>query len=151
MKKSFKKIICTIICSISILLIFTCSFLYIYSLHNHINNTFFSILELSNGAFILISVIVAFAYIKISIDQWFPDNDDDMMSIKDRIILIISIITAVICGGLFIITIIYNNLTAQITSKIDNMRLTMLLLTMFNTFVAYAYYQYYQVLKFNNK
>ncbi|MBR2024807.1 MAG: hypothetical protein IKA02_03240 [Clostridia bacterium] len=146
-----KKSICSVIFSISILFLLIGAFLYVYSLNNYVNETFFGVLEFVNGAFILISAIVSFVYIEISVNEWFSDDDNDMMSIKDRVILAITICMAVTCGVLFIGTIIYNNATAQAVSKIDNMRLTTLILSMFNTFVAYAYYQNYQVLKNNTK
>lgn len=147
MKNFIKSLTCVIVCIISLLLVVFLSFLYIYSLHNQVNGTFFYVFEFFVGLFILISIILSFAYIKIPIDDWFSDTDSDIMSLKNRIILTVSVIFVVLCGIIFVFTIIYNNLTEHIATDLDNMRLSSLLLIMFNTFVSYAYYQNYQALK----
>lgn len=104
-----------------------------------------SIIMLINVAIIALSLLLGFCVIKISIDQWFPDADSDIMSMKDRVLVATVGVITLICAGMFVLTIIYDNVNSIRTTETDNMLLRMLMLIIANTFMAFAYYQHFRV------
>lgn len=95
----------------------------------------------------ILALIIGFGFIKITVNQWFPDGDSDKMAMKDRILVVIVFLISMLCVGAFVLTIIWNNINAVNVTEVDNMKLRFLLLTMANAYMAFAYYQHFQVLK----
>ena len=114
---------------------------------NYKTDTFNSVpwIMVVNVIVIALSLILGFSVIKCSIDQWFQKDNSDIMSIKDKILIIFVILITIICAGIFVLTIIDNNINSVRTTEIDNMRLRMLMLMLANTYMAYAYYQHFQI------
>jgi len=98
-----------------------------------------------NVIVIVLSLIIGFSVIKCSIDQWFQNDSSDIMSIKDKLLIASVVLITIICAGIFVLTIIYNNINSVRTTELDNMRLRMLMLILANTYMAYAYYQHFQI------
>ena len=94
---------------------------------------------------IVLSLIIGFSVIKCSIDQWFQNDSSDIMSIKDKLLIASVVLITIICAGIFVLTIINNNINSVRTTELDNMRLRMLMLILANTYMAYAYYQHFQI------
>ena len=67
------------------------------------------------------------------------------MSIKDKLLIASVVLITIICAGIFVLTIINNNINSVRTTELDNMRLRMLMLMLANTYMAYAYYQHFQI------
>lgn len=100
-----------------------------------------------NVAIVLFSVVIGFCVIKISIDKWFGNGENDTMALKDRVLIIVVSVITVICVGLFILTILYNNINSIRVDELDNMKLRILMFILANTYVSFAYYQHFQVAK----
>ncbi len=98
-----------------------------------------------NVVVIALSLIIGFGVIKCSIDQWFQNGISDIMSTKDKILIVSVALITIICAGIFVLTIINNNINSVRTTEADNMRLRMLMLMIANTYMAYAYYQNFQI------
>ena len=98
-----------------------------------------------NVIVIALSLIIGFSVIKCSIDQWFQNDSSDIMSIKDKLLIASVVLITIICAGIFVLTIINNNINSVRTTELDNMRLRMLMLILANTYMAYAYYQHFQI------
>ena len=98
-----------------------------------------------NVIVIVLSLIIGFSVIKCSIDQWFQNDSSDIMSIKDKLLIASVVLITIICAGIFVLTIINNNINSVRTTELDNMRLRMLMLILANTYMAYAYYQHFQI------
>lgn len=111
---------------------------------NQIPN-FITITMWVNAIIIVIALIVGFGVIQISVDQWFPDGDGDMMAMKDRILVAIVVCITIVCGGMFILTIVNNNISLTPVEVFDNVKLDMLMCILANTYVAFAYFQHFRV------
>ena len=98
-----------------------------------------------NVIVIVLSLIIGFSVIKCSVDQWFQNDSFDIMSIKDKLLIASVVLITIICAGIFVLTIINNNINSVRTTELDNMRLRMLMLILANTYMAYAYYQHFQI------
>lgn len=105
-----------------------------------------SILMLANFIIIVLSLIIGCSVINVSIDQWFPKNNSGIMLTKDKVLTAIVVLITMICAGIFVLTILYDNMNF-ITDESDTMFLRMLMLIMANSYMAYAYYQHFQVVK----
>ena len=95
--------------------------------------------------FIVFAIVLGWGVLKISIDQWFSGDDGDIMSIKDRFLIFIMVAISLICGGIFVLTIVRNNIDSIRVTEIDNIMLRILMLILANSYVSYAYYQHFQV------
>lgn len=107
-----------------------------------------ALLMIANAVIIVLAVILGFCVIKISVDQWFPNGSSDIMSTKDKVLVTIVALITLICAGIFVLTIVNNNINSIRTGELDNMRLRVLVLVIANTFMAFSYYQHFQVVKF---
>ena len=103
---------------------------------------------LINAIVVVLSLVLGYCVIKISVDQWFPNGAADIMSVKDRVLVTIVILVTVICAGVFVCAIVKNNFLSISVTELDNMLLRMLMLIIANTFMAFAYYQHFQVVQF---
>ena len=103
------------------------------------------LIMLINVAIIVLALILGHTVIRISVDQWFQNNDSDVMTLKDKVLVTLTLLITVTCVGVFVLTIIYNNVKSIRTTESDNMLLRMLMLIIANTFMAFAYYQHFQV------
>ena len=140
-----KKFLCLLFCVLGC--IFFALWVTTYIMLNYKTDTFNSVpwIMVVNVIVIALSLILGFSVIKCSIDQWFQKDNSDIMSIKDKILIIFVILITIICAGIFVLTIIDNNINSVRTTEIDNMRLRMLMLMLANTYMAYAYYQHFQI------
>ena len=140
-----KKFLCLLFCVLGC--IFFAFWVTTYIMLNYKTDTFNSVpwIMVVNVIVIALSLILGFSVIKCSIDQWFQKDNSDIMSIKDKILIIFVILITIICAGIFVLTIIDNNINSVRTTEIDNMRLRMLMLMLANTYMAYAYYQHFQI------
>ncbi len=102
---------------------------------------------LFNVAVITVSLIIGCCVVDVSIDQWFPGDGSDIMSTKDRLLIIAVGVIVFVCAATFVLTIANNNINAAVVTEVDNMKLRMLMLIMANTFMAYAYYQHFEVVR----
>ena len=98
-----------------------------------------------NAIIVVVAIIVGFGVIQISIDQWFSNGDGDMMTMKDRILVAIAFFITVICGGIFVLTILNNNISGTPIGVFENIKLDMLMCILADTYVAFAYYQHFCV------
>ena len=143
-----KKFLCILFCILGSSFILFWSVAYIaFKCKTQIPEMFLFIM-IVNAAIILLSIIIGLYVIKVSVAQWFPYGDSDLMVKKDMILIMIAVLIALICGGVFVFTIINNNFSATETTEFDNMLLRMLMLIMANDFMAFSYYQHFQVIKF---
>ncbi len=140
-----KKFLCLLFCVLGC--IFFAFWVTAYIMLKYKTDTFNSVpwIMVVNVIVIALSLILGFSVIKCSIDQWFQKDNSDIMSIKDKILIIFVILITIICAGIFVLTIIDNNIGSVRTTEIDNMRLRMLMLMLANTYMAYAYYQHFQI------
>ena len=140
-----KKFLCLLFCVLGC--IFFAFWVTTYIMLKYETDTFNSVpwIMVANVIVIALSLILGFSVIKCSIDQWFQKDNSDIMSIKDKILIIFVILITIICAGIFVLTIIDNNIGSVRTTEIDNMRLRMLMLMLANTYMAYAYYQHFQI------
>lgn len=143
-----KKFLCLLFCILGCL--FACFWTVTYVVLGYQEHThrFTELLMVANVAIFVLALILEFCVIKISVDQWFPDGDSDIMSIKDKVLLTIVVLITLICAGIFVLTIVNNNINAIRVSESDNMRLRALMLVIANAFMAFSYYQHFQVVKF---
>lgn len=142
-----KKFLCMLFCILGCLFTVLFGVLFVTNYGEQSIPKFASTLVIVSYFIISVSIIIGFAVINVSVDQWFKDTTSDMMSIKDRILLVAVILITLGCCGIFILTIVYNNINSIRVTETDNMFLRIPLLIMGNTFMAYAYYQHYQVVK----
>jgi hypothetical protein len=98
-----------------------------------------------NAIIVVVAIVVGFGVIQISIDQWFSNSDGDIMTMKDRILIAIVLCITAICGGIFVLTIVNNNISSTPIGIFDNTKLDILMCVLANTYVAYAYYQHFCV------
>ena len=98
-----------------------------------------------NAIIVVVAIVIGFGVIQISIDQWFSNSDGDIMTMKDRILIAIVFCITAICGGIFVLTIVSNNISGTPIGVFDNMKLDMLMCILANTYVAFAYYQHFRV------
>jgi len=144
-----KKFLCLLFCILGCLFTVLFGVLFVTNYAEHNIPKLVSVLTTISSVIVFVSLIIGFAVIDVSVDQWFPDADatSGMMSIKDRILLVAAMLITLGCMGIFILTILYNNINAIRTTETDNMFLRMLLLITANTIMAFAYYQHFKVLK----
>ncbi len=98
-----------------------------------------------NAIIVVVAIVVGFGVIQVSIDQWFSDGDGDIIAIKDRILIAIVFFITVICGGIFVLTIVSNNISGTPIGVFENIKLDMLMCILADTYVAFAYYQHFRV------
>ncbi len=98
-----------------------------------------------NAIIVVVAIVVGFGVIQISIDQWFSNSDGDIMTMKDRILVAIAFFITVICGGIFVLTILDNNIRGTQIGIFENIKLDMLMCILADTYVAFAYYQHFCV------
>lgn len=140
-----KKILCLLFCIFGFLFALFWMITYIvYNNKDQIPN-FITIIMCINIIFGVLALILGFCVIKVSIDQWFPNGDGDVVTVKDRVLIIIVFVITFICGGLFVLTIINNNINSIRVEEFDNIKLRILMLIMANTYISFAYYQHFQV------
>ena len=94
---------------------------------------------IANIVVIALALIIGFSVVKLTVNDWFQNDRSDIMSTKDKTLIVSVALITVICMGLFMLTIIYNNINAVNTTEADNMRLRMLMLMIANTYMAFAY------------
>ena len=142
-----KRILCIVFCGVATT--FSVLWTIIYAVSRVKKNLPHSInvIIAINLLFILASIIIGFCVIKVSIDQWFDNGGSDILDMKDRVLIWIELVISIICCGLFICTIVQNNINGIAVTEIDNIKLRMLLLIMANSYVAYAFFQSFQVIK----
>lgn len=140
-----KKVVCLIFCALGILFMAFWTFMYIFSCGKTSIPTPYHIVMIINIAIIGLSIVIGCTVIKVSIDQWFASNKDDVLSVKDRIIFRIVLYISIICMAIFISTIVTNNLNSVKVTEADNFGLQSLMLIMANSYMSYAYYQHLQV------
>ena len=140
-----KKFLCLLFCILGSLFAAFWTVAYVVLRYKENIQKFIPVIMLINAALIILSLILGFSVIKIHIDQWFQSNDSDIMSTKDKVLLITVLLITIICAGIFILTIVYNNIHAIRVSELDNMLLRTLMIIIANTFMSFAYYQHFQV------
>ena len=101
-----------------------------------------------NAIFIILTLIVGFCVVKISVDQWFLNSKNDRMSLKDRVLVVVALVITVICCVLFIVQVVYCNINKIEPTEFGDIISCACMFTMANTWVSFAYYQHYQVAKF---
>ena len=140
-----KKFLCLLFCILGC--IFFAFWVTTYIMLKYKSDTFNSVpwIMVVNVIVIALSLILGFSVIKCSIDQWFQNDSSDIMSIKDKLLIASVVLITIICAGIFVLTIINNNINSVRTTELDNMRLRMLMLILANTYMAYAYYQHFQI------
>lgn len=142
-----KRTVCLLFCVIgSVSTVFWMA-TYILHCNKDMIPTFMTAIMWISAIVSILALIIGFGFIKITVDQWFPDGDSDKMAMKDRILVVIMFLISMLCVGAFVLTIIWNNINAVNVTEVDNMKLRFLLLTMANAYMAFAYYQHFQVLK----
>ena len=142
-----KRILCLLFCVIGCVYTVFWRATYILHYNKDIIPTFMTVIIWISAIVIFLALIIGFGFIKITVNQWFPDGDSDKMSMKDRILVVIVFLISVVCIGAFVLTIIWNNMNAVNVTEVDNMKLRFLLLTIANSYMTFAYYQHFQVLK----
>ena len=143
-----KKFLCLLFCILGCLFaVFWIITYVVLSYKEHIHR-FTELLMIANVAIIVLALILGSCVIKISVDQWFPNGDSDIMSTKDKVLLTIVVLTTLICASIFVLTIVNNNINSIKTGELDNMRLRVLMIVIANTFMAFSYYQHFQVVRF---
>ena len=141
MKKFFCLLFCVLGCSFFVFWIIT------YIIVNFKDDTSKIVpwIMIVNVVVIVLSVVIGFGVLKLSVDNWFQNDDSDIMSNRDKILVVSVGVITLICAGTFVFTIIYNNMNAVNTTEADNMQLRMLMLLIANSWMAFAYYQHFQI------
>lgn len=140
-----KKFLCLLFCVLGCLFFAFWVTMYVIPNHKTCSSNLVSWIMVVNVIVIVLSLIIGFSVIKCSIDQWFQNDNSDIMSIKDKLLILSVVLITIICAGIFVLTIINNNINSVRTTETDNMRLRMLMLMLANTYMAYAYYQHFQI------
>lgn len=140
-----KKFLCLLFCILGCLFFAFWVTMYVISNDKAGLSNLVSWIMIVNVIVIVLSLIIGFSVIKCSIDQWFQNDSSDIMSIKDKLLIASVVLITIICAGIFVLTIINNNINSVRTTELDNMRLRMLMLILANTYMAYAYYQHFQI------
>ena len=140
-----KKFLCLLFCVLGCLFFAFWVTMYVISNDKTGLSNLVSWIMIVNVIVIVLSLIIGFSVIKCSVDQWFQNDSSDIMSIKDKLLIASVVLITIICAGIFVLTIINNNINSVRTTELDNMRLRMLMLILANTYMAYAYYQHFQI------
>ena len=140
-----KKILCLLFCTLGCLFMAFLGIAYIVFYNSIQIPDFITTIIWINAIIVVIAIVVGFGVIQISIDQWFPDGDGDVMTMKDRILVAIAFFITVICGGIFVLTILNNNISGTPIGVFENIKLDMLMCILADTYVAFAYYQHFCV------
>ena len=140
-----KKILCLLFCTLGCLFMAFFGIAYIVFYNSIQIPDFITTIIWINAIIVVIAIVVGFGVIQISIDQWFPDGDGDVMTMKDRILIAIAVFITLICGGLFVLTILDYNLRGAPIQIFENIKLDMLMCILADTYVAFAYYQHFCV------
>ena len=140
-----KKFLCLLFCVLGCLFFAFWVTMYVISNDKTGLSNLVSWIMIVNVIVIVLSLIIGFSVIKCSIDQWFQNDSSDIMSIKDKLLIASVVLITIICAGIFVLTIINNNINSVRTTELDSMRLRMLMLILANTYMAYAYYQHFQI------
>lgn len=140
-----KKFLCLLFCVLGCLFFAFWVTMYVIPNHKTGSSDLVSWIMIVNVIVIVLSLIIGFSVIKCSIDQWFQNDNSDIMSRKDKLLITSVVLITIICAGIFVLTIINNNINSVRTTELDNMRLRMLMLILANTYMAYAYYQHFQI------
>lgn len=142
-----KKAICTVFLIFGLaFIVFWCVML-IYFFKKEIAPSWVNIPLIANNCLFILELILGFFVIKVPIDQWFSNDDSDIMSEKDRILIIAVIGITAVCVGLYLIPSLYRNINAIRATERDNMKMKMLTDIVINTIASFVFYQDYQVLK----
>ena len=141
-----KRVLCLFFCILGILFMSFGIVAYIFYHNKNCIPKYINTIMLVNMFFIVFAIVLGWGVLKISIDQWFSGDDGDIMSIKDRFLIFIMVAISLICGGIFVLTIVRNNIDSIRVTEIDNIMLRILMLILANSYVSYAYYQHFQVL-----
>ena len=142
-----KKFLCLLFCILGCLFIAFWIVAYFAFSSKALTQRFTSLIMLINVAVVVLSLVLGSCVIEISVDQWFQNDNSEIMSTKDKVLVTIVVLITVICAGVFICTIVYNNFHSIRVTESDNMLLRMLMLIIANTFMAFAYYQHFQVVQ----
>ena len=140
-----KKFLCLLFCVLGCLFFAFWVTMYVVPNHKIGSSNLVSWIMIVNVIVIVLSLIIGFSVIKCSIDQWFQNDNSDIMSTKDKLLITSVVLITIICAGIFVLTIINNNINSVRTTELDSMRLRMLMLILANTYMAYAYYQHFQI------
>ena len=140
-----KKSLCLLFCIIGCLSMAFWGITYIVLYNSNQIPDFITPMMWINAIIVVVAIVVGFGVIQISIDQWFSNSDGDIMTMKDRILIAIVLCITAICGGIFVLTIVNNNISSTPTGIFDNTKLDILMCVLANTYVAYAYYQHFCV------
>ena len=140
-----KKILCLLFCIIGCLFMAFWGIAYIVLYNSNQIPNFITPMMWVNAIIVVVAIVVGFGVIQISIDQWFSDGDGDIVTMRDRILIAIVLFITAICGGIFVLTIVSNNISGTPIGVFDNMKLDMLMCILANTYVAFAYYQHFRV------
>ena len=140
-----KKILCLLFGALGCLFMAFWGIAYIVFYNSNPIPDFVTTVMWINAIIVVVAIVVGFGVVQISIDQWFPDGDGDVMTMKDRILIAIVVFITLICGGLFVLTILNNNISGTPIGIFENIKLDMLMCILANTYVAFAYYQHFRV------
>ena len=140
-----KKILCLLFCALGCLFMAFWGIAYIVFYNSNPIPDFVTTVMWINAIIVVIAIVVGFGVIQISIDQWFSNGDGDMMTMNDRILVAIAFFITVICGGIFVLTILNNNISGTPIGVFENIKLDMLMCILADTYVAFAYYQHFCV------
>ena len=107
-----KRILCLLFCVIGFVSAVFWMATYILHYNKDIIPTFMTVIMWISAIAIFLALIIGFGFIKITVNQWFPDGDGDKMSMKDRILVVIVFLISMVCIGALVLTIIWNNINA---------------------------------------
>ena len=146
-----KKMICICLAIIGSLgaLFWILTYAWLFNKTATIYEDIITLVMLVNLVLVVFEILLGGCFIKISINQWFPDGEDDFMTKKDKFLVIIAVAITVLCVGLFISTILHNNINSIRVEALDNMKLRILMFILANTYTSFYYFQCFQV--FNSK
>ena len=140
-----KKILCLLFCILGCLFTAFWGIAYIVFYNSNPIPDFVTTVMWINAIIVVVAIVVGFGVVQISIDQWFPDGDGDVMTMKDRILIAIVVFITLICGGLFVLAILNNNISGTPIGIFENIKLDMLMCILADMYVAFAYYQHFCV------
>ena len=144
-----KKFLCLLCCILGCLFFVFWVVVYVAFMSKETISQFVYLIMLINVVIIVLALILGFCVIRISVDQWFQNDNADIMSTKDKVLITTAVLITLICTGIFVLTIINNNIHSIRVTETDNMLLRMLMLIIANTYMAFAYYQHFQVAQAN--
>ena len=107
----------------------------------------FNVLMISNAVLVAASLIIGCTYFEMSIDKFFSWYPDDVLPLKEKLIIGIEILINGVCFITFACMILQHNLQNVNLSDWEDIRLKCIGLIMANSWLWYAAYQTHHCLK----